>query len=384
VHAGAVRPWSRPLDWPARELALPLFIAAWTQIDVWGSPPFAFGNMVGPRWVVSLLYAVTSLALIWRKQSPLGVLAFVVAADSAVYVAFGAPEALGSFLPLLLALYSVGRYASPATGALAVPLAALAIAVHDLTDPAFSFSGSTSFFWLVLAAAWPLGYAFHRRDLEHEALASEGADRARAAVEAERSRIARELHDVVGHGLSVVVLQLVGAVGLLDKGDTAAARSRLLTTERSARDALAEMRRLLGLLDDGGETSLTSQPGLAQLDRLVAETRSAGADIDVTVTGAPVELPPGVDLAAFRILQESLTNVLRHSRPARAHVHLGYEPDAVVVEVRDEGRSRGEPGRDGRGLTGMRERVAVYGGELEVGPRSPHGHLVRARLPVVS
>jgi hypothetical protein len=84
VHAGTVRPWSRPLDWPARELALPLFIAAWTQIDVWGSPPFAFGHMVGPRWVVSLLYAVTSLALIWRKQSPLAVLAFVVAADSAV------------------------------------------------------------------------------------------------------------------------------------------------------------------------------------------------------------------------------------------------------------------------------------------------------------
>ena len=366
-----------------------MLLAGWVQVDVWAPQPFSFGHMVGPRAVVTVLYAVTSLALVWRKRAPLAVLAFVITADAAEYLAFGAPEALGVFLPPLFAFYSVGRYARTSSVALAAPIVLLGTAVHDLKDPAFTFSGSTAFFWLVLATAWPLGQAFQRRAAEAEALAghahrlaAEQEESARAAVAAERARIARELHDVVGHGLSVIVLQLVAALGTLEKSDSGNLRERLLSTERSARDALAEMRRLLDLLDEGEGASLAPQPGLDQLERLLADTRAAGAEVDLTITGKPLELPAGVELAGFRILQESLTNVLKHARPPRAHVRVAYEPDAIVVEVRDEGQSGNDAGPAGRGLTGMRERVALYGGELELRRAAEGGYLVRARLPV--
>jgi signal transduction histidine kinase len=379
VNIDAVhRPLHR-LAWPSRVLVLPVLLAGWVQVDVWAP---SFGNMVGPRAVVALLYAVTSLALVWRKSAPLAVLTFVITIDAAEYLAFGAPEALGVFLPPLFAFYSVGRYARTSSIALAGPLVLLGMAVHDLKDPAFTFSGSTAFFWLVLATAWPLGQAFQRRAAEAEALAEERDDSARAAVAFERARIARELHDVVGHGLSVIVLQLVAALRILEKSDPVSLRERLLGTERSARDALAEMRRLLDLLDDGEGASLAPQPGLDQLERLVSDTRAAGAEVDLTITGTPLDLPAGVELAAFRIIQESLTNVLKHARPPRAHVRVAYEPDAIVVEVRDEGQSGNGAGLGGRGLTGMRERVALYGGELELGRAPEGGYHVRARLPV--
>src|SRR5690348_3766283 len=357
------------------EVVLPALLAIWVQFDVWLSgPPFAFGHMVGPRPLVAALYAVTSLALIWRRRSPLAVLTFVVAADSVVYAVYGAPEGLGSFLPLFFAFYSVGRYAPVRALAIAAPLTAAAMVIHEALDPQFAFGGANAFFWIVLASAWPIGQAFQRRALEAEALAGharrlavERDEAARTAVEDERGRIARELHDIVGHGLSVIVLQLVAASALIDSGDVSAARERLSRTERSARDALAEMRRLLDLLDEGEARSPAPQPSLAQVERLIADTRAAGAEIELETTGKPADLPAGVDLAAYRILQESLTNVLKHARPPHARVLLAYEPDAVVLEVRDTGQAfnGGHPG--GRGLAGMRERVALYGGDLALG-----------------
>src|SRR5207302_1460805 len=152
-----------------------------------------------------------------------------------LYLAVGAPEALGTFLPPLVALYSVGRYGDGRSLVLAGPLALLGTALHDLKDPQFQLSGPVLFFWALLAAAWPLGRAFRRREQAVEDLRREREAEARAAVTAERARIARELHDVVGHGVSVLVLQLVAALGLLEKGDPAGVRDRLLATERSAR-----------------------------------------------------------------------------------------------------------------------------------------------------
>jgi signal transduction histidine kinase len=201
-------------------------------------------------------------------------------------------------------------------------------------------------------------------------------------VTAERARIARELHDVVGHGLSVIVLQLVAALSLVEDDEHDPLRARLLGVERSARDALAEMRRLLDLVEDGASASLAPQPGLAQLDQLVEDTRAAGADIELAVRGEPANLPAGVDLTAFRILQESLTNVLKHARPPRAAVSVDYGTDAVAVEVVDRGESRARVNAAGCGLAGMRERVALYDGDLDVGPRPEGGFLVWARLPL--
>ena len=389
MTADAVYPPPRRLAWMRREMVLPVLLAGWVQLDVWAPLPFSFVHMVGPRGVVALLYAVTSLALIWRKRAPLAVLTFVMTCDAAEYLAFGAPEALGSFLPPFLAFYSVGRYARASSLTLAGPLVLLGFAVHELKDPALGFSNAPSFLWLMLAAAWPLGRAFQLRAAEAQALAGrvgqlaeEREVLARAAVASERARIARELHDVVGHGLSVIVLQLVAALAILEKSDTEPLRDRLLSTERSARDALGEMRRLLGLLDNGEGASLAPQPRLDQLERLIADTRAAGAEVDVTITGEPLDLPVGLELATFRILQESLTNVLKHARPPRAHVRIAYEPDAIVVEVRDEGQSASAADPGGRGLPGIRERVALYGGEVELGGAPEGGYAVLVRLPL--
>jgi len=366
---------------PRRSLVLPVVLALLVQVDVWGGR-LALGHMVGPRPLVSVLFAATALSLIWSRQAPLAVLAFIVTADSAAYLVFGAPEGLGAFLPVLIAFYAVGRHSEPGNVVFAAPLTFAGIAIHELTDPVFSFGGSDAVFYAVLATGWPLGYAFRRRALESEALVEAQEHTARAAVTAERARIARELHDVVGHGLSVIVLQLVAVLSVLEDAGHGPVRARLLSVERSARDALAEMRRLLDLLDDGAGAGLAPQPGLAQLERLIDDTRAAGADLELTVHGEPVELPAGVDLAAFRILQESLTNVLKHARPPKAAVSVDYSAEAVVVEVIDQGAHPVVATGSGRGLAGMRERVALYGGDLDLDARADGGFLVRARLPL--
>jgi signal transduction histidine kinase len=277
---------------PRRALLLPIVLAGLVQVDIWGGR-FALGHMVGPRPLFSLVFAVTALSLIWCRRAPLAVLAFIVTADSAAYLVFGAPEGLGSFLPVLFAFYAVGRYSEPGNLVFAAPLTFAGIAIHELTDPVFSFGGSDAVFYAVLAAAWPLGYAFRRRAMEREELFAVQEQTARAAVTVERARIARELHDVVGHGLSVIVLQLVATLSQLDDAEENPLRERLVGIERSARDSLAEMRRLLDLIDDGAAATLAPQPGLAQLDRLVEDTRAAGGEVKISIRGARGTVPAG-------------------------------------------------------------------------------------------
>jgi signal transduction histidine kinase len=316
----------------------------------------------------------------------LAVLAFITAADVAYYLVYGAPEGLGSAVPALVAWYSVGRWL-PARSALpGGALVLLGLIVHEARDPIFGLSGLEVVLWFVICGAWVVGHAFQRRAVEASALVAGQHEAALRAVAEERNRIARELHDVVGHGLSVTILQLVGAVGLLEQDQPPAARERVLGAERSAREALAEMRRLLGLLDDDTTATLAPQPGLEQVDRLLADTISAGAVLNVSVRGEAMALPAGLDLAAYRILQEALTNVLKHATPPSADVVITYGQDDVSLEVRDHGSTalgRGHDRRDGRGIAGMRERTRLYQGDLQVGPVEEGGFLVRARLPVV-
>jgi len=373
------------LSWPRRvasppsvDVALAALVAGLSLMDVWA--PLSFVTREHHRPLFSIVFVGMSLALIWRRRVPLVVLAFVFTSGSLLYLAVGAPEALGTFLSPLAAIYAVGRYAEPRALVLAVPVALLGTAIHEVKDPNFTLSGPAIFFWVLLAAAWPVGHAFRRR-----ALAVDELERARRAdVAAERTRIARELHDVVGHGISVVVLQLVAALGMLEGGQHDAARTRLFATERSARDTLAEMRRLLELLDEHG-APLAPQPGLSDLERLVSDTREAGVDVGLEVTGDPVELPPGLELAAYRVVQEALTNVIKHAREHRASVRVAYGTDELIVEVLDEGVSAAPTSSvRGRGIAGMRERVALYEGVLEVGPRAGGGFAVRAWFPVTS
>lgn len=361
---------------PAADVLLAALVAALSLADVWA--PLSFVTREHHRPLLTIVFLATSASLVWRRRAPLAVLAFVYTSESLLYLAVGAPEALGAFLPPLVAVYSVGRYSEPRSLVLAAPVALLGTAVHEIEDPHFTLSGPAIFFWALLAAAWPVGHAFRRRALTVEELQRTR----REDIAAERARIARELHDVVGHGISVVVLQLVAALGMLESGKHDAARARLLATERSARETLAEMRRLLGLLDER-EASLAPQPTLGELEALIAQIRAAGVEVDLELSGQSVELPAGLELAAYRVVQEALTNVIKHAAPRRAHVRIVYAPDELVVEVVDEGAVTPASLAGGRGLAGMRERVALYDGELDVGARAAGGFAVTARFPVV-
>ncbi len=371
-------PWPRRVaSLPSSDLALAVVIAGLSLMDVWA--PLSFVTREHHRPLLSLVFVAMSLALVWRRRAPLVVLAFVFTSGSLLYLAVGAPEALGTFLPPLAAIYAVGRYAEPRALVLAAPVALLGTAIHEVKDPNFTLDGPAIFFWALLAAAWPVGHAFRRR-----ALAVEELHRVRRAdIAAERARIARELHDVVGHGVSVVVLQVVAAIGMLESRNLEAARRRLLATERSARDTLAEMRRLLELLDER-DAPLVPQPGLGDLERLISEARDVGVEVEVQVTGERLELPAGLELAAYRVVQEALTNVIKHAQPCRALVRVVYETDDLTVEVLDEGLVPARLLTGGRGLAGMRERVALYGGVLDVGPRLGGGFAVSARFPLVA
>ena len=376
------------LEWrpPRGDIVLASVVAAACQADVWNTPGFV--PREGHRLALSLVFLASSLALIWRRRAPLVVLGFVYTISSLLYLAAGAPEALGTFLPQLVVVYSVGRYSDARNLVLAGPLVLLGTALHELKDPQFQLDGPTIFFWAMLAAAWPLGRAFRQRARAIAAL-SEHADElraqrtaeTRAAAAAERARIARELHDVVGHGVSVAVLQLVAALGQLDNGDTSGARQRLVATERSARETLAEMRRLVGLLDEADEAALVPQPRLSEITRLVADARAAGVPVELAIDGEAVELPAGLELAVYRIAQEALTNVIKHAHPASARVRLSYALDEVAIEVTDDGQRPMASANGGRGIAGMRERVALYRGKLTVGPRPDGGFHVHARFP---
>jgi signal transduction histidine kinase len=251
---------------------------------------------------------------------------------------------------------------------------------------------------LATAVAWLAGDNLRQRRLRWAAmeerarlLEREREDRDRAAVVAERLRIARELHDVVAHSMSVIAVQ-AGVGRHVIESDAAAARDALAVIESTSRGALTEMRRMLGVLRQGDEAAMHPMPGLADIPALVAETRRTGLGVAVESTGALADVPAGVDLAAYRVVQEALTNVLKHGGPV-AHVTVACSEGRVELEVADEGRaerpsrqdSRGReidvaPGA-GQGLIGMRERVELYGGTFEAGSRPGGGFRVHATLP---
>jgi len=239
-----------------------------------------------------------------------------------------------------------------------------------------------------LVGPWTVGVVLRQRSA-HAAEAVERAarlerDRAAqtaAAVAEERARIARELHDIVSHSISVVAIQTQAVRRRLAPGQEREVRD-LAEVETTARQALGEMRRLFGVLRSQDESpSLAPQPGLAELDRLLEQVRTAGLPVDVVVNGVRSELPPGVDLAAYRIVQEGLTNVLRHAQATHATVTLDYGPTMLEVVVADDGRGGAGAG-GGHGLVGIRERVALYGGTVTAGPRPGGGFRLAATLKV--
>ncbi|MGR6920203.1 sensor histidine kinase [[Actinomadura] parvosata] len=227
----------------------------------------------------------------------------------------------------------------------------------------------------ILAAAWAAGTAVRQRRRYTEQLAAQAEERARAQAVAERLRVARELHDVIGHSLSTIAVQ-AGVAGHV--GEAGEMSRTLASIEETSRSALRETRRLLGVLREDGEADLAPAPGLADLGALVARTRAAGLDVDLTIDG---DAAGEMGLTVYRIVQEALTNVLKHAGARHAAVRVEREEDALTVEITDDG-TRGAARPYGHGLTGLRERVHLFGGEFEAGARPVRGYRVMARLPL--
>jgi signal transduction histidine kinase len=342
-------------------------------------------HFAGERTVALATALAFAATIAWRRRAPLVPLGagivLIVVSDLAV-------EPLGNtgtfFAFYVLAIYSAGRHTS---GRTAVAGAVLLAAAFPLAakEPGQPFSPSDSVFIAVAFVGPFVAGRVIRRRLERERhLEVERDTRAVAAVLDERTRIARELHDVVAHAISVMVLQARGGRRLLAE-DPDETRQALDVIEHAGEQALVEMRRLLGMLRaDDEELALAPQPSLARIDELAARLGATGLPVEVTIEGDPGELPPGLDVSAYRIVQEALTNTLKHAGPARAQVIVRYGPRELELEVRDDGAGEGPGGGSGHGLTGMRERVAVYGGERHAGRRAGGGHALRVRLPLDS
>jgi signal transduction histidine kinase len=340
------------------------------------------------------LVLLHTLPLVARRRFPGTVLVLVVASGLAFAVLDLPPDILG--VTILVAVYSVAAY-----GDRWVALAGLAVAEAGLAAIQLT-PGRTGAVTLVInmgvvAATWLLGHFAHNyrayaAGLEEQTAELERAreELARRAVVEERLRLARELHDVVAHAMSVIAVQS-GVGAHVAKTQPKEAAKALAAIEATSRSALEELRRLLGVLRQENEPQgeLAPVPGLGDLDGLLAEVAKAGLTVRLQVEGTPTPLPAGVDLSAYRIVQEALTNVVKHAGPARAQVVVGYRDQDVRVEVTDDGRGTVTSVSDGRagtghGLIGMRERVQVFGGDLEVGPCPDGGFRVAARLPLAA
>jgi signal transduction histidine kinase len=383
-------------------LAAVLALLAFSQLLIQPSIYHRLGIEVrSPDLVAVLIMLAQTIPLAWRRRAPVLVLVVLTAAELTNLLLRYPPTLAG--IGAAVALYTVAVHSTLArslTVAFAYGLYGVVYGIlferwyDDVTWQDWVTS------YALLAAAWGLGELQRRRRLATAHLEQLNAQlqrerdlKARWAVAEERARIARELHDVVAHSVSVMVVQAGAARRLVD-GDPVQARQALTSIESTGRQALAEMRRLLGVMRHDGEArpeeaadALAPQPGLADLDALVSRARDAGLEVELQVEGAPRPLAAGVDLSAYRIVQEALTNCLKHAGAAKAIVHLCYGREDLELQVLDDGRGvvgLRDAGREngGHGLIGMRERVAVFGGNLDVGPRPGGGFKVDARLPL--
>ena len=341
-------------------------------------------------WFVLPAIAVLVTPIFLRRRFPLGGPAayWVLAAALALIDWRPIPYAVALFPVGLAVAFLLGNLRSTLQTAigLSIVIAGSVIVVYQIPD---SSTAELIFIPLEFAIAWLAGFAVRERSEQAEAaeLRAAAAERerdaaARVAVAEERARIARELHDIVAHSVSVMVLQ-VGAVRHNLERDRAQDGEALKGVERAGRTALAEMRRLLGAMrSDGEEAELLPQPGLDGLGPLLDEVGRAGLPVELHVEGDACPLPRAIELSAYRIVQEGLTNALKHARATRADVTMRYEPSALQLEIRDDGLGNTTSDGLGHGLVGIRERVKIYGGQMSAGVANGGGFVLTTRLPL--
>jgi signal transduction histidine kinase len=369
---------------PTLDCALAIALTLSAQVEIWvPAAAIGIGDVEGSRPLLSVTSLLITLPLAVRRTAPLLSNA-VVMGGAAVQALLTVPtDGLTLLIALLLSAYSVAAYCDRRRAAVGgvFALAAIAASAHDLADWGFAV--------LILGAASLAGRAVRRRssqvetlDARARALEQEQESAARQAVEEERARIARELHDIVSHRVSTMVVQAQAADALL-ASDLSAARDALHAIDEGGRQALTELRVLLGLLrDDEHDTDRYPSPDLDRLPELIDQTRAAGVPVSLRVDGTPFHVPPGIGVAAYRIVQEALTNVLKHAGAAPTEVVVRYDADVLEIVVADHGARPVNGRHTGHGLVGMRERVGIFGGSIEAGPRAEGGFAVRARLPI--
>ncbi len=344
----------------------------------------------GPLGISIAVMIGVALSFWWRRSRPfitvLGTLGGLLV--MAIWLT-PPPDMFTAVLVLVTAGYAAGRHTTARESKAALALGVTVVVVLSIVfDPSDIFFPVT-FFWII---PWLAGRTIRHQTMLARELA-EKAERAqhareedeRRAIAIERSRIARELHDVLAHNLSVMVVQAAAARRVLDK-DPARAIDVAALIERTGREALAEIRHLFGPMRRGDGEALSGPPSIARVGGLVRRARAAGLGVELRVLGDPVALPAGVDLTAYRIVQEALTNALKHAGSARASVTVSYEPNELVLSIEDDGEGPRDgyelsDAGSGHGLVGMRERAALYGGLLQAGRRRGGGFAVRARLP---
>ena len=350
--------------------------------------PAKKGGPEGPLWFDVLVIVLATTPLLLRRRYPFGCLVaigIVIAGSSFVDGRLASPFVAFLFGLVLSVLFGMRPDRKHSVGGLAFILVVGTIVTYN--DPT-GVGGDYLWTSITFIVAWTVGFAVggkHREVDEAKERAAqaerEREERALRAVADERARIARELHDVVGHSVSVMTVQ-AAAVRRLVEADQEPIRQALVVVEETGRQALAEMRRMVGVLRHPEEApALAPQPSLEQIEKLVEHTRDAGLPVELRIEGEPVQLPAGVDLTAYRFVQEGLTNAVKHARADKAEVVVRYDDGHVELTVTDDGCGDGAGQGSGHGLVGMRERISVYGGELEAGPQPDGGFRIRARLP---
>jgi signal transduction histidine kinase len=363
----------------ASDAVLAVVVAGLVQGDIWTSTDY----FTASKAIYVSGGLLMTLPLAWRRRAPLTVATVVMGALVFESLAVGsAPTPDSQLIGWLLAFYCVAAHGTRVSafvgGAFSLAAGLVWIGFDDFLFPVVVFGG-----------AWCAGRLVRQRQLyalaleeRAAALEREREANARTAAAEERARIARELHDILSHSVSVMVVQ-AGAERLALTNPQASTSDALEAIEKTGRQALAEIRRLLGMLGADGEPPAHSpQPTLAELGALVSQVREAGLQVDLRIEGQPTPVPPGVALSAYRIVQEALTNVLKHAGPARAWVLVRYGIRGLELEISDDGCGPGAPANGGHGLVGMRERVALYGGNFDAGARDGGGFVVRAQLPL--